>query len=189
MATPCIVVGACGKGDGPRLEASVAAAILGGAPGVPAGAVGALAAEAARLRHDEAEGLFALEAVDESGSGAAVQVAVLLLPPQRTPASSSHSRAGKAAGAGVAASADPPPTGMPDEVDVLCGELRGVLDLRDAARGKYEVRMPDGRVLKPTQFEAAAGLGRQKKWRKNVVVEATGEKADAWLRRFGDAAA
>ena len=170
-ATPCIVVSwadvgaADAKGWG-RLEAQVASSVR-AVPGVPPGAEACLAAEAIALRRGEPEGLFALEVL---GAHPPFELAVLLMPAGREEAPERAK--------------EPPGPLLPDEVEVACGDLRGVLNLRNARNERYDVLMPDGRVLRPTQFEAAAGRGRQKKWRKNVIVVSTGETAEAWLRRF-----
>lgn len=203
-ATPCIVVGhpsdargaeggKGGKGDegeGDGLEAKLRAAVQ-RSGAVADGAVGPLAAAVAQLRAEEDEGIFVVEADAGDGAGAAVaRIAVLLLPagmmiplkgvmPPPTPPTTLAPL--KVVAATAAA--------LPEEVDVMCGELRGVLSLRNAASGRYDVRMPDGRVLNPTQFEAAGGQGRQKKWRKNIRIVSTGERAETWLKGFGDAAA
>lgn len=178
MASQCVVVSHVDIADADgwqRLEAQVASRLRAMA-GLPPGAEGPLAAEAIALRRGEVDGLFAVEAFAAGRAEPAFRLAVLLLPPaaERTPEHKPEHEPEPVTQA---------PHGLPEEVEVACGELRGVLVLRNVHHERFDVRMPDGRVLKPTQFEAAAGRGRQKKWRKNVIVVSTGETAEVWLRR------
>lgn len=133
----------------------------------------------------EAEGLFSLKAVPEGADEAVSAMAVLVLPAGFVQQDAFAIGAADAATATVKATADDAKELLPSELEleVSCGELTGFLDLRHAAAGRFYVRLPDGRVFKPAQFEAAAGLARHKKWRKNVRVVKTGERFEAWLAR------
>lgn len=165
---PCLVL----RRGAPRAE--VGAALARALPGAAEGCRAALADAALGMAEAGEEGLFALDC-------ATATLAVLCIASAPAEAEGKPRRP-------VGDAAAPPATDALQEVEVACGDQRGVLDLRCASSGRFVVRTPDGRVLKPTQFEAAGGFGRQKKWRKNVTVAGTGERVDAWLQRMGLAA-